>query len=112
MRAPAPRVLTLRSINRGCGNRYVQEGAEVWDGYILLGEVSGEWLAQVVREKFDALASLQGLSHELQGPATIRYVNRQPAALPERVIPRDVQEERRLARRGNKRPKRRGSLPP
>lgn len=112
MRAPAPRILTLKSINRGSGMRLVQEGAEVWDGYILLGEVSAEWLAQLVRERFDALASLQDLSRQLQGPTTMRYVNRAPAALPERVVAREVQEERRRVRRGNKRTKRRDSLPP
>ena len=83
--------------------RLVQEGAELWDGYILLGEVSAAWLAQVVREKLDALESLQGLSHELQGPTTIRYVKIPPAALPPRVVPREIQEERRHRRRGNRR---------
>jgi hypothetical protein len=81
--------------------RLVQEGAEIWDGYILLGEVSAEWLAQVVREKLDALDSLHGLSNELQRP-TPRYVKFPPVALPARVAPREVQEQRRSRRRGKR----------
>jgi hypothetical protein len=102
VRAPARPPLTLKSINRGSGMRLVQEGAEIWEGYILLGEVSGEWLAQVVREKFDALESLQGLSRALQSPTTIRYVKHPPAALPARVVPHEIQEQRRSRRRGKR----------
>lgn len=103
MRAPISRPLTLRSINRGSGMRLVQEGAEIWDGYIFVGEVSGEWLAQVVREKLDAMASVQGLWDELQSPTCQHYVKRPPAALPARVVPREIQEERRARRRGTRR---------
>lgn len=103
MRAPVRPPLTLRSINRGSGMRLVQEGAEIWDGYILLGEVSGEWLAQVVREKLDAMASLQDLWGELQRPTCQHYVKRPPVALPSRVVPREIQEQRRALRRGGRR---------
>lgn len=83
--------------------RLVQEGAELWDGYIFVGEVSAEWLGQIVREKLDALDSLRALHQDLQRPVVLAYVRFQPAALPPRVVPRAVQEERRLARRGKKR---------
>ena len=104
VRAPVARPLTLKSINRGSGMRLVQEGAEVWDGYILLGEVSAEWLAQVVREKLDALDSVRGLSNELRCQTVRRYVKFPPAALPGRVVPREIQEQRRSRRyKGRKR---------
>src|SRR5689334_21901493 len=102
--APAPSApIELRGILRDSAMRWRLDALELWQGVDCLGEVSAQWVAEMIAQRLHDIALLQGLQAEQRGD----YVTAARLALGPRTAshtipgkpPKAIREARRQARR-------------
>ncbi len=107
MRPLPSRPIELRGIMRDSAMRWRLDAVELWQGLDCLGEVSAQWLSEMIAHRLADIALSSSLQHELRGepPARKALPVAEDEAESHKVVgppPRQIRERRRVARNANR----------